>query len=376
MTVSVENRRLGQLTDLSERSLIALDFIQEGRSWVEWAIHHPTASYHFQDETALVIGIQEGIHATPFVLVTGLGLLVGPARLMALPDRELFAVAEARGETAGGGSAGERARHIIRSHGLVTAEELASLPAYLQDIGVGDAAVFQAMQLDEQLALLGLFRRSAGDERLPADFHDEAAGFAVEQARAPLEFVDYFTAYLGYVAKVASMSHRRGQRLGMAREAVRTLKPFLLDSLDCPRVERRAHPWEVRATIGEWLLTGRRLGFPRLSAAVQQTLCHSGYRGEKGAAAAKIVAHYVEGAQSMLRTTPLEPGPLAQDGASRLFTAREDDRAIAVELAANGLITLRGFRDASDEKAGSGKAKGAERDSGKTIQEKKHAHKN
>jgi hypothetical protein len=336
MSVSVAGRQIHRNLVLSESARVVLGLIQGGMEWLEWAIRHPRARYHFVDECALVAAVQTGLHASPLMLLPAFDLTVGPARLMALDPDDLNILAWAKDDD-------KRVRMIRGDHALVTEAEFARDARILDEWGVGSRLVFQGMGLDDQLAIHALLHpeiplpRSAEPE--------EAAEFAVGLAVNPPEFADYYRAYLQYLAASPRCPRRPKERMALVWDAVELLQPLLYDALDCPRVDGQAADWEVALAIEEWLMMGRRLGFSRLSRGVQQVIAHTPFASRDcDEDAAQIVAIYLIGAQMLLGSARLGHRRIGQDGVSSTFALRADAEEGIVALGADGIITLSGYR--------------------------------
>jgi hypothetical protein len=353
VTLLVASRRIDRLHALSEHGRLVLGLIEGGRQWLDWAVDDPRARYHFEDENALVAGIQSGLHAYRLVLLPRLGLLVSPVKLMTLSVTDLRRVIKA--ERRVGAMAAAAVKRIFAAHDLVTADELAEGLSFLEELEVANAPLFCGMALDEQLAIRDLLRLP--DEHDPTEYQDEAAAFALEQSRTPIEFADYYRAYPRLIAGRKSDESKQ-DRKERAEAALATLIPILFNALDCPRVDGPAPAWEVSAAIEEWLLMGRRLGFSRLSQGVQQISEHAGYEGQEDEEAERIVGTYLAGAQTLLMSTPLGDGQVRQDGTCA-FAARSAKDEVIVVARPNGIITLSSYRRLPNEPAGSATTRGS-----------------
>lgn len=337
MSVSVAGRQIHRLVMLSESARIVLGLIEGGVEWLEWAIRHPRARYHFSDERALVAAVQAGLHGSGLLLLPEFDLTVGPARLMVFDPEDLDILASAK-------QGDKRAKAIRGEHRLVTEKEFARDMDVLDKLGVGDRLVFQGMALDDQLAIhelldpeIPLPRSAAGPE--------EAAEFAAKLAVNPPEFADYYRAYLQYLAAVPLCPPRPGERMALVWDAIELLRPLLYDALDCPRIDGQGAHWEVALAIDEWLLMGRRLGFSRLSRGAQQIIAHTSFPWrEDNAETPRIVAAYLVGAQVLLGSAKLGRRRIAQDGISSTFPIRSEGEEAVIALGPDGIITLAGFR--------------------------------
>ncbi|HEV2817028.1 MAG TPA: hypothetical protein VGW40_07390 [Allosphingosinicella sp.] len=339
MSVSVAGRQIHRLLMLSESAQVVLGLIPGGIDWMEWAIRHPRARYHFVDESALVAAVPVGLHGSALLLMPALGLKVGPAKLMTLDPEDLCILAAARTED-------RRVKRILADHDLVTQAELARDRPILEDkLELGDPLplVLEGMGFDDQLSIHALLwpEQPLPESAPPA----EAAAFAIELAASPLEFADYYRAYLQYLSAAPPRPLGERGRMARVRDAIQLLEPLLYDALDCPRIDGQGAHWEVALAIDEWLLMGRRLGFSRLSRGAQQIIAHTSFPcRDDDAEAPRIVAAYLVGAQVLLGSAKLGPRRIAQDGISATFPIRSEAEEAVVALSPDGIITLGGFR--------------------------------
>jgi hypothetical protein len=336
MTVSVANT-LYRPSGLSELGRLVLAFIDGGRQWVDWAMADPQARYTFADEVALVVGVQTGLHGTPFVLLPRTGVVVSPAKLMATGMADLRVLAQAEATTGTPPTPSDLAA-VLATNGLVTAAQFAEGTAFLARLGLGDSPAFQLPTLEDRLAV----RTLALDVEAtppPAGLLAEAAAFGAVQGHPPLEFVDYTRAYLAFATRTGAPTTAAARAAAM-QGALDTLLPLSFAALDCPSVPGLVAPWEVRAAIAEWLMMGRQVGFARASLAVQQIVAHAGYAGQTGLSAQQLVREYRSRAQALLSDPDLGRGRLGQDGASCRFDVASPTDAATIELGATGIITL------------------------------------
>jgi hypothetical protein len=344
MSVTVASNRLQRLDDLSPVGQLVLGFIDEGRSWLRWALHHPTARYHFEDEPALLAAVQAGIHGTNLLAIPAVGLVVSPVKLATMSEADLNTLTDAQATCEVNAATRARLRRIFTKYGLLAARDFLAVPAFLDGLGVGPAAIFQTMDLNAQIAILGLVNMTSEDEGLPPPFRAEAAAFAVDHAQSAQEFADYYNVYLDFIGRVGTLAQTAPHRTALVNGAVRTLRPLLFQALDCPRLERRAREGDVAAAIAEWLMLGRRLGFARLSQGVRQIVAQPEFTGQSGEAAAEIVDAQLDGALTVLGSGDLRMIHVGQDGATFAFASRSYWGEVWVELGADRILTLRSFR--------------------------------
>ena len=341
MSIFLAGQLIQRPGDLSELGRQALAFIDGGGEWLRWAIGDTASRYGFADETALVGGVQEGLHATRFALMPRLGLRVSPVKLMTLnlSDLRLLAKAEAELDTPGSAA---RVRQVLDKHALLDSADLDQGKTLLANLGVAEASVFQCLDFEARATLHGLV--GAPDPKAgTVPLAREAAAFAVLQAQSPPEFADYYRAYLRLADKLDLVGAKADDRAAAAAAAIGVLRPLLFGAHDCPRVDGLVGPGEVGRVVEDWVRRGKGLGFLRLSLAVWQVIEHSDFRRETGEDARRIVDDYLRAAQGFLAAVPITRGRMSQDGASCVFPLEQGQYRAQVRLDPPGLITLGEF---------------------------------
>lgn len=159
MAVSVASRRIEGLSSLSEHGRHTLKFVEDGSAWLDWAIQTHRALYRFEDEQGLVEGVQEGLHASRFLLLRTLGLMVSPLTLMTLDLAELRILARAEKAHADPDLVAE-AKDVLQKRGLATQADLRDGANLLTKLNLDPAKLplFQNMTLDDRLEILALAR--------------------------------------------------------------------------------------------------------------------------------------------------------------------------------------------------------------------------
>ncbi|UYY78423.1 hypothetical protein [Sphingomonas sp. R1] len=337
MTVRMASRVLQSAT-LSESGRQVLAFIKGGPQWLEWAIGTLHASYDFRDEVDLLMAVQSAIHGSPFILLPRLSLLVSPLKLMSVPAPDLRTLAHA--EAGGDGAPRDAALNAtLNANGLCTQRMLADGAAMLSTLGVGTAPAFQAMGLEDQLAIVALQQDLASS----ASLNKEAATFAAARAQSASEFVDYFRACISYWAASAATFADTESRAEAIAAAVDTLLPLTFAALDCPQVDGFVGAAELNTAIRNWLATGQSVGFTRSSLAMQQIIENGGYAGQKGAQAEKLLRDYIGSAQQALSVHNITKGRVEQNGQTWLFHTNSAAGQTDIELDRTGVISLRRF---------------------------------
>lgn len=100
----------------------------------------------------------------------------------------------------------------------------------------------------------------------------------------------------------------------------------------------------MSAAIKDWLTTGRRLGFARVSLGVRQVIASGGFKEQTGAEARQIVDAHLADAQAVLSAAEVGRGMLGQDGASARFPVQAAGGEVAVHLGPDGIISLASYR--------------------------------
>jgi hypothetical protein len=289
----------------------------------------------------MVAAVQTGLHATRYILIDAIGLLVAPVKLMTMTPADVQML-----QRAAIGEVKPRNPDLLKLlawHGLATQDDLTAVDTLLGNLEVTPAPMFQAMDLDDRLALLRLARSPCIVEPGTPDLRLEAAAFAATQAYSPQEFVDYFHTFIDHVATVGEPGDTPVRRRERVQRAVYTLAPLMFQALDCPEVAGLVSPLEVEGAIIDWLMSGRQLGFLRVSQGVQQIVANTGFANEEGLAAQLIVRDYLDRAQQLVRLQGIGRGAMGQDGATCLFPIVAPTQEAVIRLGPTGVITLAQF---------------------------------
>ncbi|GAA0762318.1 hypothetical protein LRH25_22645 [Ideonella azotifigens] len=340
MSVSVAGRPVQQPGSLSDLGRLALAFVDGGLEWFAWAMASTAVRYDFPDETTLLAQVQLGLHGSPLALLPVLTLLASPVKLMSLGLADLRVLAKAEG---GDDNAllATQMRRVCTEHQLLNQAELTAPQAWLGKLGVASAPVFQAMDFLDRVALVRLMNDpllAAGDNAITT----EAAAFAVQQARTPLEFADYLGFYQALAAQPGAPQSPE-LRATQAEDAKNTLLPLFFGALDCPQVNGLPSPAEVGQAVGAWLSSGKQVGFSRLSEGLMQIVRHTRFQGQTGDAARRLVDAYLASAQSLLAAARPHQARMGQDGHTCLYRLASGEQQAELLLSGNGVISLREF---------------------------------
>lgn len=344
MTVIVAGKLIQKSEQLSELARQTLTYIDGGPQWLAWAMPNPMVCYEVADETTLLVEVQQGLHASPMALLPVLGLWVSPVKLMSLGSANLRTLGLAEtGDTSA--AVAQQTRRILAESQLVDAQQLRSASVFLQELGVSDSPVFQALDFNDRVALCQLAATALGqDGDSPAQLRQEAAAFGIQQARTVPEFCDYYQIYLAHSKKMNALGSTASERLRLCNQAVQTLLPLAFGAMECPQLpDRLPSPAEVEQCLRNWLARGRTLGFACLSQAVLQVVTQTIFTSETGADARRLFDLYLSTAQSFLSSNRLKESRVGQDGASLSFTLQNATQQAQLHVSADRLLSLRRF---------------------------------
>jgi len=341
MSLTIAGRPIAHFASLPELTRLALGFIDGGREWVGWASTSTTDRFDVPDDTQLVAQVQAGLHISPFALLPALGLMVSPVKLMTLGLIDLGVLRDAE-DGADTTLADTQVQRVLAAHRLLTQADLQATQAWLHELQVDTAPVFQAIDFRDRLALHELMSDPLLAGSKPID--NEAAAFAVAQARTPVEFADYFRMYV-LASTTLPPDSSPAQRGARATLSMDTLLPLFFGDLDCPQVAPLAAPADVAAAVSLWQAGGQQVGFSRLSEGPALLMRHTFYESQTGVAARQMVKAYVQKAQQLISQVRPTRGRMGQDGLTctfQLHSPSGDERAV-LQLSADGTISLRDY---------------------------------
>lgn len=346
MTLIVAGKALTGRAQLSDLAAKALACVDGGLEWVQWAAGAMNR-YVFDDESGLAAAVQQGLHGSPYALLRGVGLLASPVKLMTLgPDLDTLRQADAALQTPTGPDPALAAQLqiVLQRQRLVTTAALAGARGMLATLGVAGDPLFTDLDMDAQMALYGLLEVPGAAGNTPLT--QTAAAFALDQARTPVEFCDYYAAFLGYIGRQNAQNAPASQQTQLATTALQALLPLLFPVLDCPTVQGLVPPAQVAAAVQDWQRQGRVVGFSRLSEAAANLMLYSSYTDGTTAQAQQTINDYMASWQNFLAANPPQSGLMLQDGATCLFRSEARGLQGEVMLGRSGTITTRLFRRA------------------------------
>lgn len=322
---------------LSPSSRLVLDLIDGGIQWVDWAVASPTGRYSFADEADLLSRVQQKLHASGFMLLPRLQLLISPVTLLSLglDDLQLLAAVEAGDESA---ASIIKIRALLAAQGWLTRNDLSLARDFLTELGLSSMPLFQAPGLSDSLELHKLL---VGENDTTLDQMQEAADFAVQQATTPREFCDYCRFYLG-LAAADTTDTTPAARSQKALAVLTTLASLVFGALDCPQLSGSASPAEIRAAISSLNAQQKLLGFSSVARAVQQVARHTGFPTTASSTTAQAVQQYLLATLAFLGAANRYTARLEQD-ATVVARLEGDSRYAELCLDSSGMLRLSEF---------------------------------
>jgi hypothetical protein len=331
MSLFIAGRSISHVNLLSALCRQVLALVDGGQQWLQWAIDAHEHRYHFADESMFLDGVQQGLHGARLLWLPSIGLQVSPIKLLSLGNEHVDALYRLeQGEH--GSLLSDHVSRLLDTHSLVTNTQLQAYRPFLASIGVADAPLLQQLDFREALAL---YRLSREHSATAASTHAEAASFALQQARTPIEFCDYYRFYLQGQHTGSSLELRHEHAL----HTLQTLLPALLGALDGPQLSQLPSPEQVREAISQSLASARQIGYARISLAAQQ--CGLALRGPplEHDLIRESARRHMREAQHFLNDHPVHRGLLGQDGASVDFPIEAAGQRAMVRVEDN-VITL------------------------------------
>lgn len=340
---------------ISELTRQAVAFIDGGPEWLRWALHGPEIKAQFTDESQMAGAIQNGLHGSPFAYLPCLGLMVSPIKLMTLSIDDLQLVARAEIDPSNR-HRNERVRAIFDLHGLLTNEQLKEGMDWLATLKLPQLDLFQVVTFEEQVAIRELMQWLK-EHKTAAVVPADAALFALSESRTPMEFVDFFHAYVGVAEKLSSVTAKNGKAsepiAEAAQAAVRLLSPLAFGALDCPQTAPLSSPDDVMLAVELWAASGRALGFPRISTCVREIILHTRLVGDeewfrnREAWARNRVETYLETVRALTLRAKVHHPFMGQDGATCQYSMAAGDFVARIQLDPSGIISLMSLQHSS-----------------------------
>ncbi|MEM9458288.1 MAG: DUF4157 domain-containing protein [Myxococcota bacterium] len=335
--VAIGGEPLAQLTTLSNKAKQVLAMIDDGERWLRWSMASSSSRFDFRDESAMLSGIQVGLHGSPLLNARRLELRVAPDRLMELPPDAVAALSMyERGDPTL--TVEQRVKKILKEQRLCTAKELALGPKFLEELGVADAPVFHPMTLEQQIMILELMESMRPGSTTASSLGKEAASYAAEAAVNAYEFVDLYQSYVALAAKRGLLGGSSEQRLDALNALGSTLQSPLYGLLDGLSVGGVTEPERVVHQLRTFIAGGGQLGFARMTAGLRVVIQHMDPNDDQGGD--KLLADCVERIDSVLAKGSLVGVNNGQDGLTAVYSMQSEDGRVDLSLDALGSLTV------------------------------------
>ena len=338
---------------LGEKIQLVLSLIPGGQEWLDWAIVEPRETFRFPNNAALVEGIQIGLHGSPLMLISSLGLLVSPKKLLALPEDVLAAVQKWQEDGEGSESQKKAFIRVLNGYEIYPQEDLQVVLKFLDEYQLLSKPVFQTISLMDQILMMQFIDADRG---LQMDLLAEAAKFGVSKANNPREFIDYTELLLTVAADLGLSGSKKPTKAqkaklwrtaeGVLAEMIPHLPGFLrgLSFVEAPS------PGELEMELVQWIGSGQILGFQTLSSAANQVYQHADFSDENGKDVRKAIDEYMAEASTFLTSNRPDPGKMMQNGSTWFYKVEGEGGEAVLWLSVSGCLTLKSFVPASKRK--------------------------
>ena len=340
--VAVEGQRIGELTDLPQSIQMVTGMIQGGTDWLQWAAKEPATVFDFPDWLGLVDGIQWGLHGNGLILIESLGLLINPIALLSIPDVGIAALQTYLTSGNANSVADLEMEKVLRQNRYLTQSQLGAVGDFLNQVGLVDNPLFQAMSLGEQIAVYQAINQVPGDWALQPDNQSEAARYAADYAASPQAFGDFYDFYINHFAipDLADLSPDRRARLARTRSD--EIAASLRNDMRCPSVVGTPVPEKFQNEMRAWFSAGNGLGFPSVSRGVMSVADLKKAEGLNGQALQRQIDKYLDRAKAIVNHAKPDPQPyVAQDGSAFFYRFGSGGTQAELQLeCASGAVTL------------------------------------
>jgi hypothetical protein len=231
--------------------------------------------------------------------------------------------------------------NVLSKHKLVCRSDIAALLTWLTQLGVCANPVFQCLSIDDASALIELMRTtpstSSADTAEPPGMSAKtlaAAAFAAQEARTPMEFVDYMRFYQVLAARNLA---------AQAQTLLHVTLPELFGSLECPQLRGLPAPDAVMQVVRDWYAQSRQLGFSRLSLAALRMVQRTGYPGGGESDPRTALWRYTTAAQILLSSIANVTARMGQDGSTCRYELSRGTQSAVLCLDKHGVISLDDF---------------------------------
>lgn len=318
--------------DFSPRFQAVLELIPGGRDWLDWALTQNLATISSGHELELLEQIQEGLHGTPLITLSAIGLTLHPERLWVMESKDLGALtAAAQGDASGS------VNFVLPKYGLLDEAALSAVDGYLQQLQVGAAPALANRSLDDRIELYQMRSALAGDA---GEANREAAAFALRHAQTVREFIAYLYSYRAFATGKKAASTVAG-RNGQAEQLLTAVAPLCYPNLNTLDLGHAPSLESMITTLRSWISGGHRVGYPSVAEATADLLTHAGTPGAKPSD--KQVSEHLRAAHELILSTDPAAPATSQDGSHLTLSFQGEVGRAVVTVREDGVTTLNAF---------------------------------
>jgi hypothetical protein len=346
--ITVAGEQRVQIVDFSGRFQEVIKLIPNGMDWMNWALPVSRPSFTAASEAALLENIQAGLHGTPLLSLSDLGIQLNISRLLELDDQDYQFLEEAVGQ----GLMTREAEGAFRREQFLTEKDFAELKQRVEQAGLRNAPLLQNLSLGERIILRDRImsipsnewpggETEPGASDVPAV---KAGNFARAVAQSPREV----GAALSFFCYVKQKGLGADQQIG----ALWThLSQLAFDFLRCPMIPTHYSDEWATLSLRKWIGQGNLLGFATIADAIVNVARFSGINLAPDQVDPKSVEQYVLRAQRFLQT--VEPvSRWCQDGIVRWLEFQAQDASARVLLDEDACLSLFEFRESNPTQQG------------------------
>lgn len=348
--LTMGSKRVNSSADLSPKGQTLLTLIPHGSEWLK-GIAGSDSRYDFSNELDLLTGIHVGLHGSDTLLLRRLGVLAHLERLHDLEQDELEGILSVERSPAENVVNLRKTKKALARHGLWSESELSIADEFLRTTGVAAEPVFRSLSLSDRVSLFELVNEANTAQALNPMLQREAATFAVSRAQNAAEFIDYYQFYMAQIHEANPQPQLAGKRMRFAEALAETLSELMFDHLWSPNFPGPPEADELPIALRQWSVQGKRVGFPRLSAALAHVAQFGELHGASGPAARQLIDAYMERANGhWIQRTP-SAVQLSQDGHHRDYIYDLPNVQAVLRLASDGSLTIGAVRSTSTSSA-------------------------
>ncbi len=339
--IEIDGIQISSEHDINQKHQLVIDKIKGGLQWLRWAIQLPNHTFQFNSELNLLNALQIGLHGTDLLLISPLELLATPGRIAELDEKDINRLMVADPSTSDILNPESEIGRILTKNKLYPQLYLNSGRNFLQQTGIADKGLFQAMNIRQLANLYDLEKTSSSLTYLTLPKKKEAVEFALLQSQSASEFIDLFMFYalfLGKFRKKTNLNYNQRQQL--ATSLLQQIFDALYPYQNCLQVEVQPSAQELKQLLHNYITAGGKLGFTRLSLAASEVIRESSdsivIRIDE---AFTTASEYFDAAQDYINNYRCEHIMPSQDGLMWRYSAA----SASIDLDANGYITLNSY---------------------------------